>query len=132
MAVADPTEGREWMTRGWGQFKSSFRPRWLAELDRGDVEALLAAARQLTLADAPTPEMEKALGYFETNQERMRYAQFRAQTTTSRLGSTNGGSAASSPSDALVRLTGRVRITGSLLGSDGSRTRLRMLTAVVT
>jgi hypothetical protein len=57
-------------------------PGWLAdrlaELDRGDVEALLAAARQLTLADAGTQELDTALGYFETNAERMRYAQFRA------------------------------------------------------
>ena len=56
-------------------------PGWLAErlaeLDRGDVEALLAAARQLTLADAGTQEVEKALGYFETNRARMRYARFR-------------------------------------------------------
>lgn len=57
-------------------------PGWLAErlaeLDRGDVAALLAAARQLTLAEAMAAEVDKALGYFETNAERMRYAQFRA------------------------------------------------------
>jgi hypothetical protein len=56
-------------------------PGWLAdrlaELDRGDVEALLAAARGLTLADTGTQELEKALGYFETNRARMRYARFR-------------------------------------------------------
>jgi hypothetical protein len=56
-------------------------PGWLAdrlaELDRGEIEALLAAARGLTLADAGSQEVEKALAYFETNLERMRYAHFR-------------------------------------------------------
>lgn len=56
-------------------------PGWLAErlaeLDRGDVEALLAAARRPTLAEAPAGEVERSLGYFETNRERMRYARFR-------------------------------------------------------
>ncbi len=49
----------------------------LAELDRGDVEALLAAARGLTLDEAAAADVEAALGYFETNRERMRYARFR-------------------------------------------------------
>jgi len=49
----------------------------LAELDRGDVEALLSEARRLTIAHAQTQELEKALGYFETNRARMRYAHFR-------------------------------------------------------
>ena len=57
-------------------------PGWLGErlteLDRGDVEALLAAARQLRLGEATAAEVEKALGCFETNSERMRYARFRA------------------------------------------------------
>lgn len=57
-------------------------PGWLAErlaeLDRGDVAALLVATRHLVLPDAQAAEVEKALGYFETNRERMRYAQFRA------------------------------------------------------
>ncbi len=57
-------------------------PGWLterlAELDRGDVAALLAAARGLSLPDPTTQQVDKALGYFETNAERMRYAQFRA------------------------------------------------------
>ena len=56
-------------------------PGWLAdrlaELDRGEIEALLAAARGLSLADAGSQEVEKALAYFETNRERMRYAHFR-------------------------------------------------------
>jgi hypothetical protein len=56
-------------------------PGWLterlAELDRGDVPALLAAGRILDLPDAKTREVDKALGYFVTNAERMRYAHFR-------------------------------------------------------
>jgi hypothetical protein len=57
-------------------------PGWLverlAELDRGEVEALLAAARALALDDVTTVAVEQALGYFETNRERMRYGRFRA------------------------------------------------------
>ena len=57
-------------------------PGWLAgrlaELDRGDLEALLRATRALPLPEAMAAEVDKALGYFETNAERMRYAQFRA------------------------------------------------------
>lgn len=63
---------------GLGDEQRGWLGERLAELDRGDVEALLGAARQLSLADAQTQEIEKALGYFETNQERMRYAHFRA------------------------------------------------------
>lgn len=57
-------------------------PGWLAErlaeLDRGDIAALLVATRNLALPDAQTKEVNTALGYFETNRERMRYARFRA------------------------------------------------------
>jgi Uncharacterised protein family (UPF0236) len=57
--------------------------RWLAErlaeLDRGDITTLAAAARDLSLTDAKAAEVEKALGYFETNASRMRYAHFREQ-----------------------------------------------------
>ncbi len=63
---------------GLGDERRGWLGERLAELDRGDVEALLGAARQLSLADAQTQEIEKALGYFETNRERMRYAHFRA------------------------------------------------------
>jgi len=56
-------------------------PGWLAqrlaELDRGDVAALLVAAHALTLPDLKTEQVDKALGYFETNQARMAYARFR-------------------------------------------------------
>lgn len=49
----------------------------LTELDRGDITALVAAARALTLPDTTTDAVDKALGYFQTNAHRMRYAHFR-------------------------------------------------------
>ncbi len=51
----------------------------LAELDRGDITALTATARELRLPDTKAAEVQTALGYFETNASRMRYAEFRAQ-----------------------------------------------------
>ncbi len=61
----------------------STAPAWLAErlaeLDRGDITALASAARGLSLPEAKTAEVEKALRYFETNSSRMRYAEFREQ-----------------------------------------------------
>jgi hypothetical protein len=62
-ALADP--------RGWLDAR-------LADLDRGDVPTLLAATRALALRDTPAQHVAKALAYFETNAERMRYAAFRA------------------------------------------------------
>ena len=49
----------------------------LAELDHGDTNALLAAARKLEASDTQMAEIEKALNYFQTNQQRMRYDRFR-------------------------------------------------------
>ena len=49
----------------------------LAELDCGEVEQLLAAARRLHLSNTQMEGVDKALGYFETNRLRMRYAHFR-------------------------------------------------------
>ncbi|MEX2229188.1 MAG: ISKra4 family transposase, partial [Dehalococcoidia bacterium] len=45
--------------------------------DRGDLPALLAATRALALRDTTARHVEKALAYFETNAQRMRYAAFR-------------------------------------------------------
>ncbi|MDA8303189.1 MAG: ISKra4 family transposase [Actinomycetota bacterium] len=50
----------------------------LDELDAGQVGALATAVRELALPGELACEAEKALGYFETNVERMRYAEFRA------------------------------------------------------
>ncbi len=57
--------------------------RWLtarlAELDCGEVEQILEAARRLPALDTQMEEVEKTLGCFATNAKRMRYAHFREQ-----------------------------------------------------
>lgn len=56
-------------------------PAWLearlADLDAGDIESLVTAARQLDLTGTAAHERDKALPYFQTNAHRMRYAYFR-------------------------------------------------------
>ena len=49
----------------------------LADLDDGDIPALLAAARALPLASRKARDRDKALHYFETNAHRMHYAWYR-------------------------------------------------------
>lgn len=52
----------------------------IAELDKGDVEAVLSAmARLRPRNEGIKDELRRAIGYFQTNAERMRYSQFRAQ-----------------------------------------------------
>ena len=55
---------------------------WLAErsaeLDAGDIPALLSAARVFPLTGIKAKERDTALGYFETNAPRMRYSHFRS------------------------------------------------------
>jgi hypothetical protein len=55
--------------------------QWLtdrsAELDAGNIEAILAAARQYPLAGIKADELDTKLGYFEHNAHRMRYQHFR-------------------------------------------------------
>lgn len=57
------------------------RDEWLAarldELDAGDVDAILAAGQDLDFTGSLAGERDKALGYFEHNTHRMRYAHFR-------------------------------------------------------
>jgi hypothetical protein len=57
------------------------RDDWLAariaELDTGDVDAVLAAARDLKFTGSLARERDKALGYFDTNAHRMRYQHYR-------------------------------------------------------
>ena len=54
--------------------------QWLAdrsdELDAGNVEAIIAAARACPLHGVKASELDKKLGYFERNAHRMRYADF--------------------------------------------------------
>jgi hypothetical protein len=56
-------------------------PAWLAdrlaELDAGDIPAIACAARELPLVGVKADERDKALGYFQTNAHRMRYAHYR-------------------------------------------------------
>ena len=58
------------------------RDEWLAErlaeLDNGDITALLAAGRDLRFLGSLAGERDKALHYFEVNAHRMRYQHFRA------------------------------------------------------
>lgn len=55
--------------------------RWLAErsaeLDAGNIEAIIAAARQYPLEGIKASELDRKLGYFERNAHRMRYQHFR-------------------------------------------------------
>jgi hypothetical protein len=46
----------------------------LAELDNGDIPALLSAGRDLKFTGSLAGERDKALHYFETNAHRMHYA----------------------------------------------------------
>jgi hypothetical protein len=57
------------------------RDDWLAarlgELDAGDIQAILAAGRDLNFLGSLAIERDKALAYFEHNTQRMRYQHFR-------------------------------------------------------
>jgi hypothetical protein len=56
-------------------------PQWLAdrlgELDDGDIEAIISAARAYPLTGVKADELDTKIGYFEHNIHRMRYAHFR-------------------------------------------------------
>jgi hypothetical protein len=56
-------------------------PQWLAsrlqELDAGDIEAVIGAARSYPLEGVKASELDTKTGYFERNIHRMRYARFR-------------------------------------------------------
>jgi hypothetical protein len=58
------------------------RDEWLAarlaELDAGDITALIAAGRSLRFLGSLAADRDKALHYFETNACRMRYARYRS------------------------------------------------------
>jgi hypothetical protein len=55
--------------------------QWLAdrnaELDAGNIKAIITAARHYPLAGLKAEELDKKLGYFERNAHRMRYQHFR-------------------------------------------------------
>jgi hypothetical protein len=56
-------------------------PAWLAarlrELDAGDIEAIIGAARACPLEGIKATELDTKAGYFEHNMHRMRYARFK-------------------------------------------------------
>jgi hypothetical protein len=56
-------------------------PGWLAsrlkELDAGDIEAIIGAARAYPLEGVKASELDTKIGYFEHNIHRMRYARYR-------------------------------------------------------
>ena len=58
------------------------RGDWLAarleELDNGNIDALLAAGRNLNFIGVLAGERDRQLGYFQVNAHRMRYAHFRS------------------------------------------------------
>jgi hypothetical protein len=69
--------------------------RWLedrsADLDDGDIDAIITAARAYPLAGVNAAELDKKLGYFERNAHRMRYADFRKLGMFTGSGAIEGG-----------------------------------------
>lgn len=60
--------------------KKLYRLKWWTYLDDGEVEKFIADARAAIPFDCESDEdIEKELGYFENNLERMRYNEFRKQ-----------------------------------------------------
>jgi hypothetical protein len=69
--LAKPVLGSAW--KPWAEAR-------YRELDQGKVEALLGALLRLKAPQSDLqPAIDKALHYFQTNADRMRYAQFRRQ-----------------------------------------------------
>jgi hypothetical protein len=91
-------------------------PQWLedrsAELDAGNIEAILAAARQYPLAGIKADELDKKLGYFERNAHRMRYQHFRG------LGMFTGSGAIEGAINAIV--VHRTKQSGMHWTTDGA------------
>ena len=103
------------------------RQDWLAqrlgELDAGDIDAISAAARAFPLAGKKAGELDTAVGYFEHNAHRMRYAHFK------KLGMFVGSGAVEAGCKAIVAQ--RCKLSGmrwSLAGAYGILT-LRCLQA---
>lgn len=60
-----------------GDHKAGWLAARLSDLDNGDIDAICAAARVFPLAGKKASDLDTALGYFERNAHRMRYAHFR-------------------------------------------------------
>jgi hypothetical protein len=69
--------------------------RWLedrhTELDAGNIQAIIDAARRYPLQGVKASELETKLGYFEHNAQRMRYADFRKLGMFTGSGAIEGG-----------------------------------------
>jgi hypothetical protein len=65
-----------------GRLLAGHRDEWLAarlaELDAGDIPALIAAGQDLKFTGSLSRDRDKAVHYFETNAHRMRYAWYRS------------------------------------------------------
>ena len=62
-----------------------------ADLDAGDIEAIIGAARHYPLAGVKADELDKKLGYFKRNIHRMRYQHFRDLGMFTGSGAIEGG-----------------------------------------
>lgn len=60
-----------------GDHKQTWLEQRLADLDDGDIDAICAAARVFPMTGNNARDLDTALGYFEHNAHRMRYAHFR-------------------------------------------------------
>ncbi len=69
--------------------------QWLeersAELDAGNIEAIIQAARQHPLEGVKATELDTKVGYFEHNMHRMRYARFKKLGMFTGSGAIEGG-----------------------------------------
>jgi hypothetical protein len=71
------------------------KPGWLeqrlADLDTDDIPAISAAARAFPLTGRKASDLETALGYFEHNAHRMRYAHFKKLSMFTGSGAVEAG-----------------------------------------
>jgi hypothetical protein len=63
----------------------------LADLDAGDIEAIITAARHYPLDGIKASELDTKVGYFEHNAHRMRYARYRKLGMFTGSGAIEGG-----------------------------------------
>jgi hypothetical protein len=61
-----------------GDHRKDWLGQRLADLDNGDIPAICAAARAFPLTGRKARDRDTALGYFEHNAHRMRYAHFKS------------------------------------------------------
>jgi hypothetical protein len=70
-------------------------PQWLedrkADLDAGNIDAIIEAASCYSLAGVKADELERKLGYFRNNAHRMRYQHFRDLGMLAGSGAIEGG-----------------------------------------